>query len=64
MRRYTFCSIIFIFLLSVAFTGPVRTRPDSHAPIGIMGEDGHKAGEMMRTKVGVVVNNLSLSNLY
>ncbi len=47
MRRYTFCIIIFIFALSISFTGPVRARPDSHAPIGVMGEHGHKAGEMM-----------------
>ena len=47
MRRNTFCIIIFIFVLSISFTGPVRARPDSHAPIGVMGEHGHKAGEMM-----------------
>ncbi len=52
MRRYTFCLIIFIFVLSISFTGPVMARPvmarpDSHAPIGVMGEHGHKAGEMM-----------------
>ena len=47
MRRYTFCTIIFIFVLSVAFTDIARARPDSHAPIGVMGEHGHKVGEMM-----------------
>ena len=25
----------------------MRARPDSHAQIGVMGEHGHKAGEMM-----------------
>ena len=66
MRLNTFCILTFIFMLSVLFAGPVRARPDSHAPIGVMGEHGHKAGEMMQTMVdvGVVVNNLSLSNLY
>lgn len=47
MRRYTFCLIIFIFLLSIPFTDIAKARPDSHAPIGVMGEHGHKAGEMM-----------------
>ena len=42
-----FCIIIFIFALSISFTSPVVARPDSHAPIGVMGEHGHKAGEMM-----------------
>ena len=66
MRHNTFYIIIFIFVLSISFTASVRARPDSHAPIGVMGEHGHKAGEMMQTMVdvGVVVNNLSLSNLY
>ena len=66
MRHNTFYIIIFIFVLSISFTAIVRARPDSHAPIGVMGEHGHKAGEMMQTMVdvGVVVNNLSLSNLY
>ena len=47
MRRNTFYIIIFIFMLSVFFIGTVRARPDSHAPIGVMGEHEHKAGEMM-----------------
>ena len=47
MKRYTFCITIFIFVLSISFTGSARARPDSHAPIGVMGEHGHKAGEMM-----------------
>ena len=47
MRRNTFCTIIFIFVLSISFTDIARARPDSHAPIGVMGEHGHKAGEMM-----------------
>ncbi len=66
LRRYTFCITIFIFVLSISFTGPVRARPDSHAPIGVMGEHGHKAGEMMPTQVdvGVEDNNLSLSNVF
>ena len=55
---------IFIFALSVAFTDTATSRPDSHAPIGMMGEHGHKAGEMMWTQVVVVVQNLSQSNFY
>lgn len=47
MRRYTLDIIIFIFALSISFTGTARARPDNHAPIGVMGEHGHKAGEMM-----------------
>lgn len=47
MRRNTFGTIVFIFLLSISFTDITRARPDSHAPIGVMGEHGHKAGEMM-----------------
>ena len=47
MRHNTFYIILFIFTLSLSFTGPVMARPDSHAPIGVMGEHGHKAGEMM-----------------
>ncbi len=47
MRHNTFCIIIFILLLFVPFTDIVKARPDSHAPIGVMGEHGHKAGEMM-----------------
>ena len=47
MKRNTFCIIIFIFALSISFTGPARARPDSYAPIGVMGEHGHKVGEMM-----------------
>ena len=47
MRRNTFCIIIFIFVLPISFTDTVRARPDSHAPIGVMGEHGHKTGEMM-----------------
>lgn len=47
MRRYTFYIIIIIFALSVFFTDTVRARPDSHAPIGVMGEHAHKAGEIM-----------------
>ena len=55
MTGNTFYIIIFIFALSISFTNNVRARPDSHISIGVMGEHGHKAGEMMRTKVDVVV---------
>ena len=66
MRRNTFYTFIFICALSISFTDIVRARPDSHAPIGVMGEHGHKSGEIMLPKVdvGVVVNNLSLPNVY
>ena len=47
MRHNTFYIIIYIFVLSLSFTDTARGRPDSHAPIGVMGEHGHKAGEMM-----------------
>lgn len=47
MRRNTFSILIFIFVLSIFFTSPVMARPDSHAPIGVMGKHGHKTGEMM-----------------
>ncbi len=47
MRRNTFYFIILIFALFISFTDIARARPDCHAPIGVMGEHGHKAGEMM-----------------
>ena len=47
MRRYTFCIFIFIFALSISFTGTATSCPDGHAPIGVMGEHGHKSSEMM-----------------
>jgi hypothetical protein len=34
-------------VLSISFTDTTRARPDSHAPICVMGEHGHKTGEMM-----------------
>ena len=47
MRRNTFGILIFIFVLSAPFTGPLIARPDSHALIGVMGEHAHKAGGIM-----------------
>ena len=47
MRRNTFGILIFIFVLSAPFTGPLIARPDSHAPISVMGEHGRKADEIM-----------------
>ena len=37
-------------------------RPDNHTPIDVMDEHAHKAGEMMRSQVDVVVvvSNLSM----
>lgn len=64
MKHNTFCTIIFIFALSISFTDTAASRPDGHAPIGVMGEHGHKAGEMMQMKVDVVVHNLFQSNFY
>ena len=64
MRHNTFYIILFIFTLSIFIIDTAASRPDGHAPIGVMGEHGHKAGEMMWTKVDVdvVVNSLSQSN--
>ena len=36
------------FALFVSFTDIVRARPDSHAPIGVIGEHRHKVDEMMQ----------------
>ena len=33
--------------VSATFADTSISRPGSHAPIGVMGEHGHKAGEMM-----------------
>lgn len=33
--------------LNAAYADPPNSRPDSHAPIGVMGDHGHKIGEMM-----------------
>lgn len=33
--------------LNAAYADPPSSRPDSHAPIGVMGDHGHKTGEWM-----------------
>jgi len=39
--------LIFAFLALTYGDTPKQARPDSHAPIGVMGDHGHKTGEMM-----------------
>ena len=47
MRRYTISILFFLLIFSVAFVDAPASHPDGHAPIGVMGAHGHKAGEMM-----------------
>ncbi|RKU15563.1 hypothetical protein C6503_13735 [Candidatus Poribacteria bacterium] len=39
----------YLFFQALAWTSadPPKSRPDSHAPIGVMGDHGHKTGEVM-----------------
>ena len=62
MRRNTFYIIIFVIVLSISLTAIVRARPDSHAPIGVMGEHGHIAGEMMLAYRFMVTDMLGLQS--
>ncbi|MCY3740447.1 MAG: transporter [Candidatus Poribacteria bacterium] len=39
--------LIFTFVALTYGDTPKQIRPDSHAPIGVMGDHGHKTGEMM-----------------
>ena len=39
----------YLFFYALAWTSAdtPKSRPDSHAPIGVMGDHGHKTGEVM-----------------
>ena len=47
----SFCLLLtcylFFFTLAWTFADTPKSRPDSHAPIGVMGDHGHKTGEVM-----------------
>ena len=38
---------LFFYALAWTFADTPKSHPDSHAPIGVMGDHGHKTGELM-----------------
>ena len=38
---------LFFYVLAWTSADTPKSRPDSHAPIGVMGDHGHKTGEVM-----------------
>ena len=46
MKKFLLLFSLFLSCIAMA-DGPFAARPDSHAPIGVMGEHTHKAGEFM-----------------
>lgn len=47
MKLYILIMILSVSILSVTFADTPTTCPNSHAPIGIMGDHGHESGEVM-----------------
>ena len=49
MKSYSLLLTFYFFLFTLAWTSAdtPKSRPDSHAPISVMGDHGHKKGEIM-----------------
>ena len=49
MKNFCLLLTCYLFFSALIFTAAdtLKARPDSHAPIGVMGDHGHKAGEIM-----------------
>jgi len=49
LKRYDLLLTLFLFLSTPAwiYADTPKSRPDSHAPISVMGDHGHKTGETL-----------------
>ena len=49
MKSFYLLLTLFLFFYTLSWTSAdtPKSRPDSHAPIGVMGEHAHKTGEVM-----------------